>query len=399
MTFPDFLSIQPLRGPVCASISVPGSKSLTNRSLVLAALAQGRTTLLGALWSEDTQVMVEALQKLGIEVILSADASNPCNRTISVRGCGGIIPVESADLFVGTAGTAARFLAAFCALGKGSYRLHGTPRMHERPMRELFDALRQLGARVEATEGRLPVVIGGPLRPGKVMVAGEESSQFASALLLISKIARLEVASPESSYVTMTRRLLADWEKADEIRDIEPDASSASYFLALRHLHGGTLKIARWPKNSTQIDHRLEKFLPPPVRVSRKKDLGDAVLTLAVTAAALRRPFHLVEAGNLRKQECDRIAALATELTRCGVPATGTAEELVLAPARAFQKATIETYHDHRIAMSFALLGTMDGMGDGQPWITIQDPGCVAKTFPNFFETLEEVRRQSAKQG
>ncbi len=397
MKFPDVIPIRPLRGPVHASISVPGSKSLTNRALILAALAKERTTLRGALWSEDTQVMTEALQRLGLDVVLAADSTNPCNRMIIVEGCGGEIPVSEAELFVGTAGTAARFLAAFCALGKGRYRLHGTPRMHERPMQELFDALRQLGARVEDTDGKLPAVIHGPIRAGKIAVSGEESSQFASALLLISKIAKLEVKSPESSYVTMTRKLLKEWETPSEARDIEPDASSASYFIALRHLHGGMLKIARWPKTSTQMDHRLEKFLPPPARVSRKTDLGDAVLTLAVTAAALKRPFHLVEAGNLRKQECDRLAALAMELNKCGVPASELPEELIVLPAMVFSEATIETYHDHRMAMSFAVLGTVDALGNGKPWITLRNPACVAKTFPNFFETLEEVRKQSGK--
>jgi 3-phosphoshikimate 1-carboxyvinyltransferase len=384
----DPLPIRPVKGPLDAVVGIPGSKSLTNRALVLAALSEGTTELHGALWAEDTRVMVDCLRKLGFEVGERPDHLNADNRILTVRGHGGEIPAREAELFVGTAGTAARFLSALCALGKGPYRLGGTPRMHERPMREVFDALRELGADVKDTEGRLPAEIRGPIKAGKVCVTVEDSSQFASALLLVGKTAKVEVDCPPSPYVELTRGLLGSWSWKGGPFAIEPDASSASYFFALQHLLGGKLTIPRWPPTSLQVDHRFLKSLPPPIRVSRKTDLGDAVLTLVIVAAALRRPLHLTQAGNLRKQECDRLAALATELGKCGVPVREEPEGLVLAPAKAFRPAEIETYRDHRIAMCFAVLGSVDVFGDGCPWISIRNPSCVEKTFPSFFETL-----------
>ena len=393
---PDPLAIHPAKGPMDAVVGIPGSKSLTNRALVLAALSEGTTELHGALWAEDTEVMVDCLRKLGFGIMERADPLNTGNRVLTVQGQGGRIPASEAELFVGTAGTAARFLSAVCALGKGPYRISGTPRMHERPMNEVFEALRQLGADVKDTEGRLPAEIRGPVRPGRVRVDGSESSQFASALLLVGRVAGIEVDSPPSPYVEMTREVLKAWSWKGGPFAIEPDASSASYFFALQHLLGGKLKIPRWPGRSLQVDHRFPKFLPPPIRVSRKRDLGDSALTLTIVAAAMRRPFHLVDAGNLRKQESDRIAALATELEKCGVATREEPAGLVLQPARAFRSAEIETYRDHRIAMCFAVLGSVDVFGDGRPWIAIRDPRCVEKTFPSFFETLASATGATA---
>ncbi len=385
----DPLPILPARGPLDAVVGIPGSKSLTNRALILAALSNGVTRLEGALWAEDTRWMVEGLRRLGFKIEEQPDPLNGCNRILCVEGRGGKVPAREAELFVGTAGTAARFLAALCALGEGRFRLDGTPRMRERPMQEVFDALRRLGAEIRDTEGRLPAEIRGPLRAGRVRVDDRESSQFASALLLVARRAEVEVEAPSSPYIEMTRELVRAWNWEGGSYDVEPDASSAGYFLALRHLLGGRLEIARWPSTSLQVDHRLPTFLPPPAAISRKGDLGDSVMTLAIVAAALRRPLHLRDAGNLRRQECDRLAALAAELAKCGVPAREEPEGLVLAPAKAFRPAVIETYRDHRIAMCFAVLGSVDVQGDGRPWIRLRDPRCVDKTFPNFFETLE----------
>src|SRR5580693_6991632 len=190
---PDLIEIKPLEKPVKAEITVPGSKSITNRALILAALADGETTLRGALWSEDTQVMADCLEKLGFEVTVKPDPDEFCNRTITVKGLGGKIPnAGTADtpleLFVGNAGTAARFLSAFVCLGNGVYRLHGVPRMHERPQAALFKALRELGYRIDSPNDKLPATIFGTgPREGKCTVSIEESSQFASALLLCSK--------------------------------------------------------------------------------------------------------------------------------------------------------------------------------------------------------------------
>ncbi len=232
-----------------AEITVPGSKSITNRALILAALAEGETMLEGALWSEDTQVMVECLQELGFMVNVTADRQEPCNRTITVYGKGGVVPAggteaQPLELFVGNAGTAARFLAALVCLGKGVYRLHGVPRMHERPQAALFQALRELGYRIESANDRLPALIhGGGPRAASCRVSIEESSQFASALLLCAGAGQWQVAvsgenAEESPYVAMTSKLVAAFPRGGGRFQIEPDASSGSYFWAAGSVAG-----------------------------------------------------------------------------------------------------------------------------------------------------------------
>src|SRR5436190_12399050 len=194
MPLPDLIEIVPLQHPVMAEITVPGSKSITNRALILAALSDGQVTLEGALWSEDTQVMVDCLQKLGFRVQVEADPREYCNRFITVRGRGGEIPnagteKEPLELFVGNAGTAARFLAAVVCLGRGVYRLSGVPRMHQRPQAALFSALRELGYRIDSENDKLPAVIHGTgPREGKCRVRIDDSSQFASALILSGEV-------------------------------------------------------------------------------------------------------------------------------------------------------------------------------------------------------------------
>ena len=219
MPLPQLIEIVPLAGPVHAEITVPGSKSITNRTLILAALAAGETTLRGALWSEDTEVMVACLRRLGFAVEVTPEADEPANRTMRVGGLGGKIPLggtveQPLELFVGNAGTAARFLAAIVCLGSGVYRLSGVPRMHQRPQAALFTALRQLGYRIDSPNDKLPAVIhGAGRRPGKITVGVEDSSQFASALLLSAEIGGWEVSvsganDDELPYVEMTRQLV-----------------------------------------------------------------------------------------------------------------------------------------------------------------------------------------------
>ena len=199
MALPELIEIVPLDKPVRAEVAVPGSKSITSRALVLAVLADQETTLTGALWSEDTQIMVECLRKLGFEVRTAPDSEEFCNRTITVKGLGGKIPNAGTaerplELFVGNAGTASRFLSALVCLGNGVYRLHGVPRMHERPQAALFQSLRELGYRVDSPSDRLPAVIHGTgPRPGKCRVSIDESSQFASALVMCSVVAGWQV--------------------------------------------------------------------------------------------------------------------------------------------------------------------------------------------------------------
>src|ERR1051326_6543595 len=243
MALPDLIEIVPLNQPVRAEITVPGSKSITNRALILAALAKGETTLQGALWSEDTQVMAEALRTLGFEIKVEADPEEFCNRTITVQGLGGRIPragtsEKPLEVFVGNAGTAARFLSAIVCLGHGTYRLTGIPRMHERPQSALFSALRELGYGVDSANNKLPAIIHGTgPHPAKCRVSIEESSQFASGLLLCARSGLWEVEvlgenSEEAPYVAMTSRLIKAFAQSGNKFQIEADASSGCYFVA-----------------------------------------------------------------------------------------------------------------------------------------------------------------------
>ena len=438
MPLPDLIEIVPLRTRVVATVNVPGSKSITNRALILAALAEGETMLQGALWSEDTQVMAECLQELGFMVNVAADGHEPCNRAITVYGKGGMVPSggttgQPLELFVGNAGTAARFLASFVCLGHGAYRLEGVARMRERPQAALFQALRSLGYRIDSPNDKLPAVIhGAGPRPGKCQVSLDESSQFASALLLSSGSGGWQVAvsgddAEEASYVTMTSKMLEVFPKRGGIFQIEPDASSGSYFLAANRLglprlegmeysqqfgvevptsYSSKVSVANWPQSGWQIDEKFLKVLarlgwalshtdrwtPPeftaqvrPIYgehvISRAKDLGDSIMTAIVVAPFADHPTRFTDLGRLRVQECERVLALRTELTKCGAKVIESGDALEVFPSP-LHGAEIETYNDHRMAMCFAILGLK------VPGIKIKNPGCVKKTFPNFFQKL-----------
>jgi 3-phosphoshikimate 1-carboxyvinyltransferase len=393
MALPDLIEIVPLDKPVRAEITVPGSKSISNRALVLAALSQGEMTLQGALWSEDTQVMVDCLRELGFMVNVGDDSQEPCNRTLTVYGKGGQVPpggteARPLELFVGNAGTAARFLAALVCLGKGVYRLHGVPRMHERPQAALFQALRGLGYRVESANDKLPALIqGGGARAARCRVSIGESSQFASALLLCADAGGWQVEvvgenAEESPYVAMTRQLAAAFPRSGGRFQIEPDASSASYFLAAGFLASGSaLTVRVWPVTDWQVDAAFPRFLPLPASVSRQSDLGDSIMTAVVLAPFARQPVRFTELGRLRLQECERVQALRTELTKCGAKVVEASDQLTVVPSP-LHGAEIETYHDHRMAMCFAILGLK------VPGIRLKNPSCVKKTFPNFFQKL-----------
>ena len=448
MPLPPLIEIVPLNKPVQAQVTVPGSKSITNRALILAALAEGATTLPGALWSEDTQVMVQCLQKLGFTVQAAPEAEEACNRTITVQGRGGRVLAGGAEgqpleLFVGNAGTAARFLAALVCRGRGVYRLYGAPRMHERPQAALFQALRDLGYRVDSPNDKLPATIYGQgPRPGKCRVSLEESSQFASALLLSGRdcweIEIVGANQDEQPYVEMTRALAKAFPARGGVFPIEPDASSGSYFLgaewilrnseftaAIQKALGAgapelptakpreldlseltSISVRRWPTSGWQIDADFRKFisgegpqvepgsgdtllprhrvrLTLPDEVSRDHDLGDSILTAAVLAPLAGHLIRLTDLGRLRLQETERVAALRTELTRCGAEVLEHGDTLTILPsAKKLHGAEIETYNDHRLAMCFAILGLR------VPGIKIKQPSCVKKTFPNFFQKL-----------
>lgn len=450
MPLPDLIEIVPLDKPVHAEITVPGSKSITNRALVLAALAKNQVTLEGALWSEDTQVMVESLQRLGFRAGVDADPNEFCNRTIIVRGRGGEIPnagteKEPLELFVGNAGTAARFLAAMVCLGRGVYRLSGVPRMHERPQAALFKALRELGYRIDSKNDKLPAVIhGSGPREGKCRVSIDESSQFASALILSGEIGGWTIetvsrsdgersppletktrsgsasergsdaANEELPYVTMTIQLRLRFPHHGGRFSVEPDASSGSYFWAAAfhprrqypgHILPLPIRVNGWPESGWQIDQRFpwvaaEAFGGAPYSehgqpeevplavsdrgiISRRTDLGDSIMTAIVLAPFARRTTQFTDLGRLRVQECERVEALRTELARCGAEVLEQGDTLTVFPsANKLHGAEIETYNDHRMAMCFAVLGLK------VPGIKLRNPSCVKKTFPNFFQKL-----------
>ena len=447
MPLPSLIEIVPLKERVTATITVPGSKSITNRALILAALAEGETILRGALWSEDTQVLVECLQELGYMVTVTPDPAEPCNRTVTVYGKGGSVPsggteAQPLELFVGNAGTAARFLTAFVCLGKGVYRIHGVPRMHERPQEALFQALRSLGYRIDSPNGKLPAVIhGAGPRPGKCEIRIQQSSQFASALLLCAAAGGWQVVisggdRDEASYIAMTSKMIEVFPRHGGTFQIEPDASSGSYFLAVDRLelpgsncmefseqfgievetiYFSKVSVANWPNSGWQIDEQFDSVLSlmdaaragsrPASQagrldrhakksmvsqlahegISRAKTLGDSIMTAIVVSplgmAIPDSPILFTDLGRLRLQECERVTALRTELTKCGAKVIERGDTLEVFPSE-LHGAEIETYNDHRMAMCFAILGLK------VPGIKIKNPVCVKKTFPNFFQKL-----------
>lgn len=395
MGLPPRIEIVPPADPVRATVTVPGSKSITNRALVLGALGTGTTTLRGALWSEDTEAMVACLRALGFEIDVASEADEPANRTIAIDGLGGLVPPggteqEPLRLFVGNAGTAARFLMAMLCPGSGVYELSGVARMHERPQAELVNALRALGYRIDTGNGRLPArIYGGGRKPGRCSVGLDDSSQFASALLLSAPVGGWEVEvlghdAEESPYVEMTQALLASFPKGGGEVVVEPDASSGSYLWAAGHLLGGgdsEISVARWPSSRWQVDEDFPLYLPLPTLLSRQSQLGDSIMTAIVMAPFADHPVRFTDLGRLRLQECERVEALRTELTKCGARVKEEGDSLIVEPSE-LHGAEIETYGDHRMAMCFAVVGLR------VPGIVISDPACVAKTFPNFFQKL-----------
>jgi 3-phosphoshikimate 1-carboxyvinyltransferase len=428
----DSLEIRPLAEPLSATAHPPGSKSITNRALVCAALAEGPSVLKGALDSEDTQVMVAALGQLGIRAEFDEAREN-----IAVDGCGGRIPARSADLFVANSGTTVRFLTALVALGHGTYRLDGTPRMRERPIRDLLDALDQLGlsARSELETGCPPVVIKAAGFPGgQATVRGDVSSQFLSGLLMAAPYARgpleLSIAGPLVSqpYIRMTLRVMKsfgiDVDGGDLTRfaisapaayrgrqyAIEPDASAASYFWAAAAIAGGSVTVAGLSRGSLQGDVEFCECLAQmgcrvtfdehKTTVSNGSSSGgrgklrgihvdmnaisDTVPTLSAVALFAQGPTRIRNVAHIRHKETDRIAALVTELRKFGAQVDEHADGLTITP-RPLHGAGIDTYDDHRMAMSMALVGL------AIPGVLIHDPGCTAKTYPHFFRDLSRL--------
>lgn len=419
---PPSLPIISIHHPLDATVRVPGSKSLTNRALLIAALAGGKTQLTNALFSDDSKYFANALKILGFDVQL-----DEANRSMTVTGLGGNIPVQKAELFIGNAGTAARFLTAFLTLGKGEYILDGEPRMRERPIGDLIEALHQLGVEAEAKNNCPPVEIFAKGLPGgKTKIAGNISSQFLSALLMVAPYAQspveIELTTELNSkpYVDMTISIMKHFGVEIERHgynrfliqpshflpvtsySIESDASAASYFFATPAICGGTVRVINISRNSIQGDIAFLDVLQQmgciveeadnSIQVTGPselhgidvdmRDIPDTAQTLAAIAPFASSPTRIRGIASARVKETDRVHATCTELARLGVSVEEHEDGMTIHPCASMRPAVIQTYNDHRMAMSFSLIGLrFDG-------VTIENPACVSKTFPNYFEVL-----------
>ena len=429
MRYPGELSISLASGPIDAHVSVPGSKSITNRALVLAALGETgvATRLTGVLTSEDTEVMADCLTRLGFIVEADWDAA-----TVSVTNPSGrVIPASSAELDCKNSGTTMRFLTALVALGEGDYRLDGVPRMRERPIRDLLDALQQLGvdAISESGNGCPPVhVQSRGVAGGNVTLRADVSSQYLSGLLLAGPRAKqsttIQLEGPPVSepYIAMTLAMLRYW-GANITEDpgqyivtpgltpprdayaIEPDASAASYFWALAPILGGRVTVRGLTRNSLQGDVAFVDVLAKMGCHVTESDgnltvesdtlrgitidmsaISDTVMTLAAVACFADGPTRMINIGHIRHKETDRIAAVATELRKLGAQVEEEQDALTITPGP-LTGVAVDTYDDHRMAMSLALIGLR------VPGVVIRDPGCVRKTYPNFWHDLERAVR------
>ncbi len=447
MTLPrDSIEIRP-SGPICGSVRPPGSKSITNRALVCAALAEGESTLTGALDSDDTRVMVEALRRLGVHIDWDQSAATvriigPWPPSGERPASGGRKPPDSTavpaaldrptaplELYVGNSGTTVRFLTAMLTVGHGLFRLDGSPRMRERPIQDLLDALRQLGADVtsELGTGCPPVVVrANGLEGGTAQVRGDISSQFLSGLLLAAPYSREDVrirakgTLVSEPYVDMTLTVMAGFGVRAEQDGpdhfflhpskyrgkeyaIEPDASAASYFFAAAAITGGRITVEGLSRSSLQGDVAFVNVLK---RMGCRADyqsssitlhgaplrgidvdmnaISDTVQTLAAVALFADEPTTITGVAHIRHKETDRIGNLATELRKLGATVDELSDGLRITPGPP-RGATIETYDDHRMAMSLALVGLR------VPGVVIKDPGCVSKTYPGFFDDLASL--------
>jgi 3-phosphoshikimate 1-carboxyvinyltransferase len=422
----DPLPIVPFGRPVDTTVVVPGSKSYTNRALVCAALAHGRSTVTGALLSDDTEAMVGCLRSLGVAAAVHGSS-------MVVDGAGAQFPIETATLNCRQSGTTARFVLPMLAVGRGSYVVDAHPQMLHRPMGDQVAALRHLGATIAEPErvGHLPLVVHADgLIGGAVSLPGSASSQFLSGLLLSGPMmttgldVRITTDLVSRSYVDLTvevmrafgatvtepdgrdanRFLVAPGGYVATEYEVEPDASAASYFFALAAVTGGSVTVAGLGSASTQGDMALlpilarmgcnvdirsdattvSGFARSGVEVDMS-DCSDVASTLAAVAAFAETPTRVTGIGFIRKKETDRIAAVVTELRRCGIDAEEEPDGFIVRPGP-LGPAVIETYQDHRMAMSFAVLGAR------VPGISIVDPSCVNKTFPEFWKVFDSCR-------
>jgi 3-phosphoshikimate 1-carboxyvinyltransferase len=434
LTAPDTIAVH-LVGPVTASVRVPGSKSHTNRSLVIAMLAGGTSTLEGALFADDTRAMIAALGTLGFEVESDEETAR-----VTVEGLGGRIPAEEATVDARDAGTVMRFLTGVLAAGEGRFTVDGSVRMRERPIGDLVKGLRQLGATIATPvrEGYPPVEIAARgLEGGTAKIAASTSSQFVTAILLAAPCARspvtLELAGEVVSrpFITLTEDLMREFgvevvhvsggglrvDAPARYRAgkhvVQGDATAATYFWAAAAVTGGRVMVENVGADSFQGDAKFVEVLERMgCRVTHNarsaevafdggqgerlvggtfdlNSMPDAAPTLAVVAAFADGPTEIVNVANLRVKECDRLAALAAELPKLGVRVEERPDSLLIVPpeggAKSLRGARIATYHDHRMAMSFAVAGL------AVPGIEIENPACVEKTYPRFFDDLSRL--------
>lgn len=433
-SWPDIIEITPVRGPVSGRPVIPGSKSITNRALLIAALADGDSTLSGALFSDDTEYMTAALTQLGIPV-----TTRPESRTMTVSGKGGRIPATSADLFVGNSGTTSRFLAAAVALGTGTYRIDGVPAMRKRPIGPLLDALRQLGvdAVSELGTGCLPIRISSTGLPGgTVSMPGHLSSQYFTGMMLAAPAAgnamtiRVDGELISRPYIEITADVMRAFGVEAHIGDatsrvftipggqryrargygIEPDASAASYFFAVAAITGGTVTIDGLGTASLQGDLQFVRVLEQmgcavemgeaSTTVTGPADgklrggtfdfgaISDTSQTLAGIAPFADGAVTFRNVAHNRGKETDRVGNVVKELRKLGQEVEEFEDGMTIHP-RPVTPATIDTWDDHRMAMGFALTGLR------APGVKLENPACVTKTFPDFFEVLESLVKPS----
>ena len=424
------IEIKPIDGPIDLTIQPPGSKSLTNRALLCAALASGTSRLQNVLDSEDTRVMIDCLRKLGVDV---SDISP--NSEVLIKGCGGKFPNSEADLFVENSGTTIRFLTAALGVHGGRFKLLGIDRMHQRPIGPLVKSLQKLGSNVKAISrnGCPPVVIDGPAADrNETEIAGDVSSQYLSGLMMATPLlnrettVRLTGELVSKPYVTMTQELMRSFsvhsqleltsrpirfhitgEQAYRGTDylVEPDASAASYFFGAAAICGGTATVTGLDRDSLQGDVAFVECLAkmgceisyqskqitvsgPAIRGIDidMSDISDTVQTLAAVALFVDGPTTIRGVAHNRVKETDRIGDLITELRRLGAQAEELPDGLVITPSK-LNPARIETYNDHRMAMSLSLVGLK------QTGVVITNPECTAKTYPRYFTDLQKLYR------
>ena len=401
------------------SIRIPGSKSLSNRAILIASLAKGQSILEGVLDSDDTKHMIQAWIDLGVSVQKKQPGE------VHITGCAGLPGPFNSEIYVENAGTAARFLTAALTLGQGSYTLNGNERMQQRPILDLINALKELGASLRDLQGTgcPPVKIEGGLKGGSVSIPGEKSSQYVSALMMTAPLASQDTTINitgelvSRTYVEMTRKIMETFQVNCEWRNeqtiyvpgqqqylgqhyqIEGDASSASYFFGMAAITGGRIEVSGIQRESTQGDIGLVNVLEKMgCHVEWQQDrvilegrplkavdvdmntMSDVAPTLAVVALFAEGKTTITNVGNMRIKECDRIAAVTTELRKLGAEVEELEEGLIITGNGNYQGAELATYLDHRMAMSFSLAGLRI------PGVKILDPGCVSKTFPDFYD-------------